>query len=197
MMTCVSDKSGIASSGMLRAHQTAPSIATTAKISTTNLLWADHSMIFSISPLWCRTGCDSSGTARAGSGWGRLLAMLVFSPAHPLQRGFQATLGVDQEIAAGDNDLTFGDTACDLVVALRLDPDRHITRLKESFAFIDKDDLLGPRVKHGLFRDGEPLASRHGDRGVHEHLRLEDVLRIGQDRPDSGGARGGIQHRVD
>src|SRR3989338_4249052 len=196
MMTCVSERSGIASSGIFRIAQTDATRANATKIRTRNLLWAENSMSFSTTPPYRRLG-DWPTSAAPRSGLGASLAMLVSSTPNALQGRFEAALRIDQEVAAGHDQLTLCDTALNFVKAIRLDAHGHVPRLKHPLPLVDKHDLLGPGVKHGCLRDREDLARRDRNRGVHVHLGLQDILRVGQDGPHAGRSRRRIKHRVD
>src|SRR3989338_2288166 len=207
MMTCVSERSGIASSGIFRIAQTDATRANATKIRTRNLLWAENSMSFSMTPPCRRLGDWPASAVPSslafGSGGppgvklGRSLAMLVSSTPNAFQGRFEAALRIDQEVAAGHDQLTLCDTALNFVKAIRLDAHGHVPRLKHSLPLIDKHDLLGPGVKHGGLRNREDLARRDRNRGVHVHLGLQDILRVGQDGPHAGRSRRRIKHRVD
>src|SRR3989338_1257787 len=212
MITWVSDRSGIASSGIFLSVQIDPIIATTTKVRTRNLLWAENSISFSITPPLRRVG-DWPVSAEEVSDRVGSLAMLVFSTAHPttctlarracaiwrrsafggcgrwwghaLQRGLQTTLGVDQEVAAGYDQLPLRHTTFDFVIVIRLDPDGDVPRFKQPLTLVDKRNLLGAGVKHRFFGNGQDLAHADRDRGVDEHLRLQHAVRVGEDRPRS------------
>src|SRR3989338_10044796 len=160
MMTCVSERWGMESSGIFRIAQTDATRANATKIRTRNLLWAENSMTFSMMPPCRRVGDWPASAVPPGVKLGRSLAMLVSSTPNALQGGFQATLRIDQEVAAGHHQLTLCDTALNFVKAIRLDAHGHVPRLKHSLPLVDKHDLLGPGVKHGCLRDREDLARR-------------------------------------
>src|SRR5438445_661854 len=108
MMTCVSERSGIASSGMRRMDQTAATMATAARIRTTNLLRADHSITCSITPPG-RGVDDPIGSPLTSR------SMLAASVVHALDRRLQTALGIDQKVAAGDNILALGQAVGDFI----------------------------------------------------------------------------------
>src|SRR5262245_37240111 len=111
-ITCVSERSGIASSGIFLIVQLAAASATAVKISTRNLLRALNSMIRSI------IGAASVGVRRR-----RLRA-------ERFQRCTKARLGIDQEVGRGDDLLAGFHAGKDLVVSLRVAPELDGTRFE-------------------------------------------------------------------
>src|SRR5207247_1429385 len=85
MMTCVSERSGIASTVMFRMDQSPASVAIPTIRNTTNLLWAQRSMILLIMLVLSRF----------------CLMLQVVHPGHthPADCRFQFAFGVDEEIA--------------------------------------------------------------------------------------------------
>src|SRR3989338_1212998 len=160
MMTWVSERSGIASSGMFLSVQVAAINATTTNVSTKNLLWAENSMSFSMTPP-CRSVGVWPASAVPASGRGPSLAMLVSSTPNAFQGRFEAALRIDQEVAAGHHQLTLCNAAFHFVKTIRLDAHGHVPRLKHPLPLVDKHDLFGPGVKHGGLRDREDLARRN------------------------------------
>src|SRR3989338_8354686 len=118
MITWVSDRSGMASSGIVRTDQTAAAIAAAVSASTTNLLWADHSISFSMIP--SRRGASGS------------LAMLVPFLAHPVQRRLQAAFGITEEVPVGHDPFTRLDPGRHGRVALGPDRHRHFPGLQQT-----------------------------------------------------------------
>src|SRR5262245_52218423 len=129
MMTCVSERSGIASSGMCRVVQTAAATATAVSSNTRIRLRALNSMIFS--------------TMRAPSvGCVRLLERG--------ERGPETRLRVDEEVRGGHDLVALGEAGEDLVVSFRRPPERHRARLEPAVADDHEHDLLPARVEHRL-----------------------------------------------
>src|SRR3989338_6856502 len=128
MMTCVSERWGMESSGIFRIAQTDATRANATKIRTRNLLWAENSMTFSMMPPCRRVGDWPASAVPPGVKLGRSLAMLVFSAAHALQGRFEAALRIDQEVTAGHHQLTLCDAALHFVIAIRLNAHVHVPR---------------------------------------------------------------------
>src|SRR3989338_929780 len=141
MMTCVSDRSGIASSRMFFMQYQPPAIATAVRARTRNLLWADQAIVFLI--------MGGSVLVLAGHDEG-------------LQLGF----GIDEEVGGRHHLLAFPDARKDLVVAVGLPPHAHLARLDAPLAGVDEDELAYPAVEQRPLRQGERDAEVRLDRGV-------------------------------
>src|SRR5580765_548578 len=105
-MTCVSLRSGIASSGIVFIDHTPAITATVTTRNTTKRFRAENSMMALITVVsFMRGGRPARG--RDGG------AVLMLRGAHATGGGFQLTLGVDQESARRHHPLagrqTFGD----------------------------------------------------------------------------------------
>src|SRR6266404_2052128 len=160
MITCVSERSGIASSGMFLTAHVAPTRATTVRISTRNLLAALKAMTRLIT--------------RSSSAWVLRVARRL------LERGqsrAEARLGIDEEVGGGHDLFAGGDPAHDLIIAFGRASQRHRARLEPAAALHDEDDLRLTRVENGLARHGDLLAERHVDRNFDERLRTEAPIR--------------------
>src|SRR3989338_7325267 len=131
MMTWVSERSGMASSGMRRSDQTAPAIAATVNITMRNLFAAENSMSRPMAPAWRSTGRASSEDAGAGDpSVAGMLPALAAAAAHSLQRGLQPALRVDQEVAADHHRLALGQSLANLVIAFGRHAKEHVPRLE-------------------------------------------------------------------
>src|SRR5262249_17220436 len=135
MITWVSERSGIASTGMFRTAQTAPTIATPVRMRTRNWSLALSSMI-------------RSTIARAAPSSVRVAARR--RTAERRERRSEARLRVDQEVGGRHDPLTGLEPPQHLVVALRLAAELDRARLEPPFANHDEDDLVLPGVEHGV-----------------------------------------------
>src|SRR5215831_14893827 len=121
-ITWVSERSGMASSGMCRTVQAAATSAAAVSNSTRPRLRALNSMMRSTMAASARgTGCGRFG----GEGG---------------ERGAEARLGIDQEVRRGDDLVSLGDAVEHLVVAIRLAPEPHGARRERPGAGDDEDD---------------------------------------------------------
>src|SRR5690348_5491537 len=111
-MTCVSLRSGMASSGMFsRAHQPPSAAAATSK-KTRNRLRAENSMI---------------------------VLIMVRSRPHSC---FQLALRINEKVSGGDDPLAGFEPAQDLNASIGFGADFHFARLEIAVAAIDKHRLL-------------------------------------------------------
>src|SRR5207244_2841863 len=133
MMTCVSERSGRASTAMRLIDQRPANTSAAMIVSVMNLFVAQMRISFSI--------------MRSLPAHRRLLAVLMGSPSvHLRERRFQPRLGIDEEVRLRDDLFTRGEAAAHFVDLLRLRADRDFTRLERAVAFHDEDD----RARAGL-----------------------------------------------
>src|SRR5690349_13384472 len=125
MMTCVSERSGIASSGTCRTAQTAPTIAAPVRTRTRNRFRALNSMMRS-----------TMVAPSADLGRGRR--------AERRERRAEARLRVDQEVRRRDDALARLDAPEHLVVPVCLAPELHRARLEPPVPGQHEDDLAFP-----------------------------------------------------
>src|SRR5215212_332733 len=116
MMTCVSERSGSASSAMRFIDQRPAKTSAAAIVSVMNWFVAQMRMSFSIMAVFPRAA--------------RLLAVLMASRSvHLRERRFQPRLRIDEEVRLRDDFLAGGETAAHFVDLLGLRSDRDLARL--------------------------------------------------------------------
>src|SRR6188508_3885655 len=117
-MTCVSERSGMASSGVCRIARSPATVATSTSAIVTTRFRAHHVMSRSI------------------------MAVLPLGG-----RGAKPRLGRHEEVARGDHHIPFAKSADDFVPVARLRPQRDLARRQASLADIDEDDPPIARVE--------------------------------------------------
>src|SRR3989338_336325 len=100
MMTCVSERSGIASRGTCLIVQMESVTNTATNVNTMNLFLAENSMILSMKSPWRLLACCSLGFR-----W--LLSMLMPASAHCLASRFESAFRVNQKVTAGDDNIAY------------------------------------------------------------------------------------------
>src|SRR5215470_7575172 len=148
-MTWVSERSGMASSGTCRTHQTAPPIATRVRSSTRNRFRALSSMTRSIM---------SVGVRRRRR------------PRERGQRRAEAGLRVDEEVRRGHHRVAVREAGAHLVVALGLAAELDGAWLELALALDDEHDPMLAGVEHGALGYRQHATERHLDPGGDEGL---------------------------
>src|SRR5512143_1255064 len=147
MMTWVSERSGSASSGMLRIDQKAMTSATTAAPMTTMRFSAEKRMIRLITLVPSVAGVRV-GRRRGGRAAGRAAARRRrAAPRQRAQRRTQPRLGVDEEVGARHHLVAGGEAVDDLGVLPVAVADLDLARLELALADRAEDHGLGPRVE--------------------------------------------------
>src|SRR6266542_4728382 len=140
-ITCVSLRSGIASSGTARIDCTPATTATPTSTNTMKRFFAENSMMASITAVpRVRRG---RGLRRRRRRCARLAAggLLRRRGAHAARRGFQLALGINQEHAGRHHALARGQPACNRDAVAEAFPNDDGPRLEISAAEIDEHRL--------------------------------------------------------
>src|SRR3989338_3307224 len=155
MITCVSERSGIASKGIFFSDHTAAAMAAKTKVRTINLLRAENSMIFSTSP-----------------SRGLLFSMLMppFRSGHPFQRGLKTALRIDQKITAGNDNLSFLNAAFQLIITIGLGSYCNVSWLKNSLPLVNESDLFRPGIENSSLRDAQCFPQINVKGHIHIHI---------------------------
>src|ERR1041384_3994871 len=130
-MTCVSERSGRASSGMFRALQYAPTSATATAARTSPRLWAENSMMRRI----------MRASLRRERG----------------ERGLQARLGIDQEAGAHHHLLAIVEAGKHLDQIARSVAGGDLARLEAAVAGSHEDHLAVAGVDDRIGRNAQAL----------------------------------------
>src|SRR5689334_19085046 len=163
MITCASERSGIASSGALRSDSqphTANAATNTIVISG---LRAHPPITWPMTP-------------------GRGVSLPAIGP--PEARRPDPALRRDQEVPGDHDRLPRGHTADDLDHVVGLGAELDLDRLQPSAAEIDEHDAPGAGVDHGRVRNLEPLAEIDRELDVRVHVRLERAILVRDRDPD-------------
>src|SRR3990167_7346704 len=177
MMTCTSDRSGMASSGV-RATANRPKATSMAVISSTRKrLWIDQRMMALI--MGCIPNIKNYSTRRRRETQ-RFFSLNIheknlcvslrpqrlcvensynsfFDGLHALETGAHARLGVDQKLARGHDDIALLDTVANFDPVIRLDAGRHLHRLEAPGAQGEHHGIAAPGADQRLARDKERL----------------------------------------
>src|SRR5262245_39838032 len=129
-MTCVSERSGNASSAMFEMDQMPAKIAALVRTRTMKRLRAENAMIRSIRAGYVN-GSGSRGRRSRGR-WRR--------GDHSFERGLEPRLGVDQEVGLSHDGLAGGEAGAHLDVTADLRAGLDLARLEAAVALRDEDD---------------------------------------------------------
>src|SRR6516162_2579259 len=210
-MTCVSLRSGIASSGTVFSAQTPVTTATVTSRITTKRFFAEDSMIALITAMslvrrWrrrLRGSCRRAGrwhvwhsghTRRRCAECG---AVLMLWGAHPAGRRFELAFRINQEGARGDDTLAGRQPVCHRDAIAEAFADGDLARLKIAMAEIDEHGLPITGVEDRVGRHGQLRSAGDAEFDVDEHLGLHPQPRIIRVEPNFKRARHRIDLRLD
>src|SRR5882762_6287689 len=168
MITWVSDRSGIASSGVSQRARTPNPAATMIAARVSTRFRAHHAMRRSI------------------------IASLPF-----LRRRLELALRRYEEIARGHHDLSGLEPAQHFVVVPGLGAQGDGARREPSVPEIHEHDALVADVEDGALRYRQTLSNGGAEHHVDEHVRLQVAARIGNDDAHLGGSRFGVEIGID
>src|SRR6266851_1969157 len=149
-MTWGSERSGIASSGVLITAYTPATMAKTVAMRMIRMFWLDQRIIPAIigqSPARAASDRTYSWLWRDDVGSDLCLASAAgVRRGERLQGRLQIAFGVDQEVRAHDHLLVCGEPAADLVEAIGVSADLHLAGFERPFAALDEDDLSSAAI---------------------------------------------------
>src|SRR5450756_760367 len=153
-MTCVSLRSGIASSGTVFIDHTPATTAAETRRNTMKRFLAENSMTALIMAV--RSPARPGGRRRLRRGrFCRVAPVLVLWLTHAARGGFELALGVNQERAGRHDALAGRQPARDRHTVAEPTGDDHLPRLEITVPQVDEHGLPIAAVEHGFRRDDE------------------------------------------
>src|ERR1035437_2617263 len=196
-MTCVSLRSGIASSGTVFIDHTPATPAAETRRNTMKRFLAENSMMALIMAMNFRRRRLRlrHGHRRIHRLRGRRAAGLWL--AHAARGGFELALGINQECAGRYDALAGRQPVRDRQAVAEPAADDHLPRLEITVPQVDEHGLPIAGIEHGVRRDDELLGAGHPELDVHEHVRLHAKAWIVRIEMDLERTRHGIDLRLD
>src|SRR5690606_13788391 len=178
-MTWVSERSGIASSGVRRRARVPQAAKHATRITVVHGRPAHTAMRRPRRPTW------------------RSVASMARSLGPQTPGGFEPTLGGDEEVARRHDALAFLETAADLVAEIGAHAEVDLAWLQATVPHVDEDDAAWPRVEDGLDGDEQAFAMVDREDRVDIGLGAEREAGVVEDHAGSARARRRIDRRVD
>src|SRR5690606_13823497 len=161
-MTCTSDRSGWASSGVFITAYTPAAITATVMTSTRTTLRTDHSMIrpsMSVLPVRIFSRHLVSGVWIPG---GRCVAVVRVTGRRPesLQRRLEVAFGIDEEVRGHHHVLAFGQAVQDFHAVAGAAPDGDLARGEAAGGGLDQHGRACSAIQHRRAGDAQHRLSR-------------------------------------
>src|SRR5580698_7956151 len=176
MMTCVSLRSGMASSGVFRSAQSDPAAARIVRTMMRNGFRALASITRSMSVIG--VGCAGVGFSMASS--------------EVLQCALDLRLGVHEEIAAGNHPFPFLQALCHPVEITELTAELNKSGFQASLTLVHKDDIMLAGRQHCAKGNREPLPFVERKRHINIGVGPEFQVTIVHIDPHPAGALHGV-----
>ncbi len=187
-MTCVSERSGSASTGVRTAERTPAATRNAVAMRTRNRLTTDQRMRAAIT--WHLPGMRRGGSRRRRSR-GRL------RHRHVAEHGTQASLRVDEELAAGDHLVAFVQALDDLQRVAQVGAEHHLARLEAAVVLADDGHRAGPGADDRLRGHHQARQRRAGDLQAQQHPGHEPAALVVDLEARLQRARAGVDLRKD